>query len=62
MKRRSDSLACFTSFKNMGENQFNQRLQLFQCDGAKELVEGIFCSFLDANSISLRVSCPHTSQ
>ena len=62
MKRRSDSLACFTSFKNMGENQFNQRLKLFQCDGAKELVEGLFRSFLDANGISLRVSCPHTSQ
>ena len=62
MRRRFDSLACFTNFKNMGENQFNQRLQLFQCDGAKELVEGIFRSFLDANGISLRVSCPHTSQ
>jgi hypothetical protein len=46
----------------MGENQFNQRLQLFQRDGAKELIEGIFHSFLDANGISLRVSCPHTSQ
>jgi hypothetical protein len=62
MKCRSDSLACFTSFKNMGENQFNQGLKLFQCDGAKELVEGVFRSFLDTNDISLRVSCPHTSQ
>jgi len=46
----------------MGENQFNQRLQLFQCDGAKELIKGIFHSFLDANGSSLRVSCLHTSQ
>ena len=62
LKQRSDSLACFTNFKNMGENQFNQRLKLFQCDGAKELIEGQFRSFLDANGIYLRVSCPHTSQ
>jgi hypothetical protein len=46
----------------MGENQFNQGLKLFQCDGAKELVEGVFRSFLDTNDISLRVSCPHTFQ
>jgi hypothetical protein len=42
MKRRSDSFAYFTTFKNMGENQFHQRLKLFQCDGVKELVKGVF--------------------
>lgn len=46
----------------MGEHQFHQRLKLFQCDGAKELDEGIFYSLLDTNDISLRVSCQHTSQ
>ncbi|OMO62984.1 Integrase, catalytic core [Corchorus capsularis] len=62
LKQRSDSLACFQTFKSMVENQFGHKIKFFQCDGAKELVEGVFKQFLDGHGISLRISCPHTHE
>ncbi|KAF9662356.1 hypothetical protein SADUNF_Sadunf18G0044400 [Salix dunnii] len=38
------------------------RTKIPLCDGSKELIEGVFHSFLSTNDISLRVSYSHTSQ
>lgn len=62
MKDRAESLTCFKHFKTMNENLFSAKIKLFQCDGAYELVKGMFKQYLDQEGITVSCSCPHTSQ
>lgn len=53
MKAKLDSINCFKHFKSMSKTMFNATIQFFQCDRAKELVEGAFKNYLDCCGISL---------
>lgn len=42
MKDRTESLIYFQHFKTVNENLFSTKIKWFQCDGAFELVKGVF--------------------
>lgn len=54
-KRKLDFFTCFIQFQNMVENQFNRKINVFQCDGGGEFNSNIFR--LIFKIVALRYKC-----
>lgn len=60
LKRKSDVVSAFTSFKAMVETQFNSKIQALQTDGGGEFVA--LNTILLESGIQHRICCPHTPE
>ena len=62
LKTKSDFYYVFVRFIQLVENQFECRIQQFQCDGGREFISKEFLTLLSQAGIQQRISCPHTPQ
>lgn len=60
LKRKSDVLSTFIKFRKFVETFFGRQIKMFQCDWGGEFRS--LATYLAANGISLRLSCPYTPQ
>ncbi|KAG7547402.1 GAG-pre-integrase domain [Arabidopsis suecica] len=62
LKQKSDFFSIFTVFQAKVENQLNQKIGVFQCDGGGEFMSKQFLTHLQQVGIQQFVSCPYTPQ
>lgn len=62
MKNRLAALRIVCAFRLHIENLFDQKIKVFQLDGAKEFLSHEFQKELQANGTFHRISCPHVPQ
>ncbi|CAN7140793.1 unnamed protein product, partial [Brassica rapa subsp. narinosa] len=62
LKLKSDFLAVFLKFQQLVENQLQNTIKQFQCDGGGEFISQAFLTHLAKAGIQQRISCPHTPQ
>ncbi|KAG7584280.1 Reverse transcriptase RNA-dependent DNA polymerase [Arabidopsis suecica] len=62
LKLKSDVSEVFKSFQSLVENQFNQRIKIFQSDGGGEFVNRQLQNHFTACGIQHIMSCPYTPQ
>ncbi|KAG7599793.1 Retrotransposon Copia-like N-terminal [Arabidopsis suecica] len=62
LKLKSDVFSIFKSFQSLVENQFNQKIKIFQSDGGGEFVNKHMQSHFELCGIQHFISCPHTPQ
>ena len=61
MRHKSKAADVLIRFYAYTITQFHLCLQCIQCDNRGEFLNTRLRSFLSANGITLRLSCPHTS-
>ena len=59
LKTKSDFYSVFVRLKQLVENQFEYRIQQFQCDGGGEFISKEFLTLLSQAVIQQRISYPH---
>ncbi|KAG7593481.1 Reverse transcriptase RNA-dependent DNA polymerase [Arabidopsis thaliana x Arabidopsis arenosa] len=62
LKLKSEVFLVFKSFQSLVENQFNQKIKIFQSDGGGEFVNKQMQSHFELCGIQHFISCPHTPQ
>jgi hypothetical protein len=62
LKHKSDFFNTFLTFQRMVENQFERKIQIFQCDGGGEFSLQAFLTHLNMCGIVQHVSCPGTPE
>lgn len=62
LKKMPDFYSTFVVFQKLVENQFNTRIENFQCDRGGEFVSNKFLSLLQQSGIKQYISFPHTLQ
>ena len=62
LKLKSDFFQVFVRFQRLVENQFQQKILQFQCDGGGEFISKSFLSHMSTCGIKQLISCPHTPQ
>lgn len=62
LRRKSEVFSKFKHFSNYVENHFQAHIQDVQCDNGGEYDNHQFHDFCDNKGITMRFSCPHTSQ
>lgn len=60
LHQKSDFYSTFVAFKTLVEKQFSKSIKEFQSDGGGEFCNNNMKSFLVANGIQHRISCPYT--
>jgi hypothetical protein len=59
---KSDAFSAITNFFAYVSTQFGCTIKSIQCDNGREFDNSASCAFFLANGVSLRMSCPYTSQ
>jgi hypothetical protein len=62
LRLKSDFFSVFLTFQKMVENQCQQKIASFQCDGGGEFISNQFVSHLAECGIRQLISCPYTPQ
>ncbi|KAG7539479.1 Ribonuclease H-like superfamily [Arabidopsis suecica] len=62
LKMKSEVFLTFKRFQSLVENQFNQRIKIFQSDGGGEFVNKHLQNHFSECGIQHYISCPHTPQ
>ena len=62
LRLKSDFFSTFLNFQKLVENQCQQKIAAFQCDGGGEFVSKQFVSHLVDCGIRQLISCPYTPQ
>lgn len=62
LKRKSEFYHQFLKFQKLVENQFDQKIKVFQCDGGGKFNSNVFIDHLQNSGIELQVSCPGTPE
>ena len=57
LKRKSNFFDCFIKFQKLVENQFDNRIKIFQCDGGGEFSSTYFINHLVNCGIEQHISC-----
>ncbi|KAI3722068.1 hypothetical protein L2E82_33093 [Cichorium intybus] len=62
LRAKTDVFTVFCNFRMYVKNQFKTDIQSLQCDNGREFDNTMFRAYLQSNGISIRFSCPYTSQ
>lgn len=62
LEKKSEIFICFLKFQKLVENQFGQKIKIFQCDGGGEFSSNAFVGHIQSCGSELHVSCPGTPE
>jgi hypothetical protein len=62
LKFKSDTFSTLANFFSFVSTQFSRTIKSVQCDNGREFDNSIACAFFLTHGVTLRMSCPYTSQ